>query len=270
MSIGHYENFPVGSIIFPRRIRHAVHAIYRFARYADDVADEGGRTAELRLNELECLRVELNRIGSAQAPSTPLMSHLAETIVEHSLDFQPFHDLLSAFRQDVKKTRYKDYAELADYCRRSANPVGRLMLTLCGEKDSRALAMSDAICTALQLINILQDVELDWRKGRVYLPNEDLRTFGLSEAHIGSRDPSGSWRLMMHFQIARARKILQAGAPLGKILKGRMGFEIRLIILGGDRILKKLSDSGGDVFHCRPVLSWSDWLYMLWRAGCAI
>lgn len=269
MSVGHYENFPVGSILLPRRMRRAVHAIYHFARYADDVADEGDDAPELRLAELDRLGAELERIGAGQTPDTAMMRNLAAAIAEHSLDLQPFHDLLAAFRQDVGKTRYRDYAELADYCRRSANPVGRLMLALYGENDRCSLAMSDGICTALQLINFLQDVELDWRKGRVYLPQEDLQRFRVSEAQIAARDAGGLWQPMMRAQIERARKMLQAGAPLGKVLKGRMGLELRLIILGGERILKKLHDSGGDVFRRRPVLGWRDWIYMLWRAARA-
>lgn len=269
MSVGHYENFPVGSILLPRRMRRAVHAIYHFARYADDVADEGDNTPPQRLAELDFLDAELARIGAGQPPEMPMMRNLAEAVAEHGLDLQPFHDLLSAFRQDVLTTRYRDFGELADYCRRSANPVGRLMLALYGEGDRRSQAMSDGICTALQLINFLQDVELDWRKGRVYLPQQDLQRFGVSEAQIAARDAGGLWQPMMRAQIERARKMLQAGAPLGKVLKGRMGLELRLIILGGERILKKLHDSGGDVFRRRPVLNWRDWIYMLWRAARA-
>jgi squalene synthase HpnC len=266
MSVGHYENFPVGSLVLPARLRAPVHAIYRFARTADDIADEGDASAEERLAELNTLRAELDRIAAGSAPHTPMMQALAEVIAEYGLQLTPFYDLLSAFSQDVVKTRYASFSELVDYCKRSANPVGRLMLALYGEQDTRSIAMADGICTALQLINFLQDVAIDWQKGRVYLPQEDLARFGIGEEQIAAGSSSGSWTPMMRHQIERARKMLAAGAPLGKVLKGRIGLELRLIVLGGERILKKLHDSGGDVFRQRPVLKPADWIYMGWRA----
>ncbi|GGY28396.1 squalene synthase HpnC [Paludibacterium paludis] len=270
MSVGHYENFPVGSLALPRRMRKAVHAVYHFARYADDVADEGEMAAAERLAMLDELRLELDRVRDGVAPHMPMMARLGEAIAAHDLPLEPFYDLLSAFSQDVVKTRYQNFAELVDYCRRSANPVGRLMLAIFGETDSRRVAMSDGICTALQLINFLQDVAVDWKKGRVYLPAEDLARFRLTEADIGagaaSGRPSPMWTPMMLFQIDRARRMLQGGAPLGRQLPGRLGFELRMIILGGDRILSRLHESGGDVFASRPVLNWKDWLYMIRRA----
>lgn len=266
MAVGHYENFPVGSLLLPRRLRTAVHTIYRFARTADDIADEGVATAQDRLNQLWQLDADLDRIRAGEPPELPLMQQLALVIQQHGLPLAPFYDLLSAFRQDVVKTRYQDFAELMDYCRRSANPVGRLMLALFGEKDSRLLAMSDGICSALQLINFLQDVAVDWQKDRVYLPADELSRFGITNAQIAAGDCSGQWTPMMLKQIERTRRILQAGAPLGRVLKGRFGMELRLIILGGDRILMKLHQNGGDVFKARPVLGWRDWLVMFWRA----
>ncbi|UTH73106.1 squalene synthase HpnC [Chromobacterium sp. IIBBL 290-4] len=269
MSVGHYENFPVGSLALPRKMRAAVHAIYRFARYADDVADEGDARAEDRLAELARLDDDLRRIAAGERPQIELMAPLAEAIQAHRLPLQPFHDLLSAFGQDVEKTRYQSFGELVDYCRRSANPVGRLMLALHGVDDARSLAQSDGICTALQLINFWQDVAVDWRKGRVYLPQEDLARFGVSEGQIDAGLADARWRALMLSQVERARKMLQAGAPLAKQLGGRFGFELRLIILGGDRILSKLHASGGDVFKQRPKLSAWDWIYMIGRACLA-
>jgi squalene synthase HpnC len=266
MAVGHYENFPVGSVLLPRRLRQGVHAIYRFARTADDIADEGNADASQRLEQLWLLDAELDRIGARQPALTPLMQELAQVVGQYQLSLTPFYALLSAFRQDVEKTRYRDFSEVMDYCRRSANPVGHLMLALYGENDRRSLAMADGICSALQLINFLQDVAVDWDKGRVYLPQEDLAAFGISEAQIAAADCSGQWTAMMLKQIERARKMLQAGAPLGRVLKGRIGLELRLIILGGDRILEKLYQSGGDVFRQRPVLGWRDWVLMCWRA----
>ncbi|MDF0605306.1 squalene synthase HpnC [Neisseriaceae bacterium TC5R-5] len=266
MSVGHYENFPVGSLLLPRKMRKAVHAIYYFARYADDVADEGTESDEARLAELSRLVAELDAIQAGVLPTMPLMQTLALAIAEHQLPLQPFYDLLSAFRQDVLVKRYQSFAELVDYCRRSANPVGRLVLALYGEQDSRSLAMADGICTALQLINFLQDVAIDWQKDRVYLPQADLQRFRISEEQIAAQDSRGLWPVMMREQIERARKMLQAGAPLGKVLRGRLGLELRMTIMGGERILKKLHDADGDVFRQRPVLNWRDWMYMAWRA----
>ncbi len=266
MSVGHYENFPVGSVLLPRRMRRGVHAIYHFARTADDIADEGDAGADARLAGLAALSSALDEIGRGQLPQDPMMQNLAQAIAAHQLPLAPFYDLLSAFSQDVSKTRYQDFAEIVDYCRRSANPVGRLMLALYGEHDSKSLAMSDGICTALQLINFLQDVAIDWDKGRVYLPQSDMAKFRVSEAQIAAGDTSGLWTPLMLKEIGRARAMLAAGAPLGRRLKGRFGFEIRMTILGGERILQKLHASGGDVFKARPVLTRKDWLYMFWRA----
>lgn len=266
MSVGHYENFPVGSILLPRRMRRAVHAIYHFARYADDVADEGEAAAHDRWAELDRLEADLDRIARGEPPRIALMAPLAAAIVEHALPLQPFRDLLSAFRQDIGKTRYQSFGELVDYCRRSANPVGRLMLALYGETDARSLAQSDGICTALQLINFWQDAAIDWQKGRVYLPQEDLARFGVTEEQIAAGCCDAKWRALMRFEIERARKMLQAGAPLGRTLRGRLGLELRLIVMGGERILQKLHASDGDVFRQRPRLNGRDWTYMIWRA----
>ncbi|MGC0150949.1 squalene synthase HpnC [Chromobacterium vaccinii] len=266
MSVGHYENFPVGSLLLPRKMRRAVHAIYHFARYADDVADEGDADTASRLAELDRLEADLDRIAAGEPPRIALMAPLAAAVAAHGLPLQPMRDLLSAFRQDVVKTRYDSFGELVDYCRRSANPVGRLMLALYGETDARSLAQADGICTALQLINFWQDVAVDWGKGRVYLPQEDLARFGVSEGQIADGRADAKWRALMLYQVERARKMLQAGAPLGRTLRGRLGLELRLIVMGGERVLHKLHASGGDVFAERPRLGAGDWIYMMWRA----
>lgn len=266
MAVDHYENFPVGSLALPRRMRKAVHVIYRFARHADDIADEGDAAPAQRLAALQALRDELDRIGAGTPPQTPLMQALAVVIAERQLPLQPFYDLLSAFSQDVEKTRYQNFAELVDYCRRSANPVGRLMLALYGEHDSRSQAMSDGICTALQLINFWQDVAIDWQKGRVYIPQDDLAKFRISEEQIARGDVGGVWPMLMDKEVKRALAMLQAGSPLALKLKGRFGLELRMIVLGGERILKKIHDARGDVFSQRPVLGWKDWPVIIGKA----
>ena len=265
MPVDHYENFPVASWLLPRHLRQATEAIYAFARQADDLADEGDRTDQERLDALDGFRSELRRIQGGIPPEAPLFRRLDATIRTHGLPLQPFHDLLDAFSQDVVKKRYADLAELMDYCRRSANPVGRLMLHLFQAATPRNTALSDGICSSLQLINFLQDVPVDYRKGRVYLPQEDLARYRVTENQIARGDASGPWRPLMLFQVERARRMLQAGASLGKVLPGRAGLEVRMIVLGGERILKKIFDAGGDVFSRRPVLEPRDWVYMLWR-----
>jgi squalene synthase HpnC len=265
MAVNHYENFPVASWVLPARLRGPVRAIYAFARQADDFADEGNAAPEERLRALAAFSAELGRIDSGQMPHSPLFRSLAEIVQAHRLPLTPFHDLLSAFSQDVTKQRYADFGELMDYCRRSANPIGRLLLHLYGETGPRSLAYSDGICASLQLINFLQDVEIDYRKGRIYLPQDEMRSYGVTEEQIARRDAGGAWRGLMRHQIERARRMLQAGAPLGRVLRGRVGLELRMIVLGGERILKKLHEADGDVFRRRPVLARRDWAYMFLR-----
>jgi squalene synthase HpnC len=266
MGVDHYENFPVASWVLPAAFRRPVELIYWFARRADDFADEGQAAPEVRLAQLAGFGAELDRIQAGETPHDDLFQELAPVIRAHNLPLQLFRDLLSAFTQDVTKQRYADFGEVMDYCRRSANPVGRLLLHLYGETAARSLAYSDGICASLQLINFLQDVQIDYRKGRIYLPQDEMRRFGVTEAQIGAGDTSGGWTGLMRHQIERARRMLRAGAPLGRVLKGRLGLELRMIVLGGERILRKLHDSDADVFRHRPVLQKADWLYMFSRA----
>jgi len=263
--VEHYENFPVASWLLPKRLRRPVEAIYRFARSADDIADEGDAPAEARLSQLAAYHSELDRIERGETPDDPVFGPLAAEIRTHAIPMAPFRDLLSAFAQDVEKTRYASFGEVMDYCRRSANPVGRLMLHLYGDSDPRHLAYSDAICSSLQLTNFLQDISIDYRKDRIYLPQDELAAHHVSETQIAAGDTRGLWHTMMHRQIERARKLLQAGAPLGRQLKGRVGLELRVTIRGGEAILRKLHADPGCVFHDRPVLTKKDWLFMLAR-----
>jgi squalene synthase HpnC len=266
MPVEHYENFPVASILLPRRLRRPVELIYAFARQADDFADEGDLPAAARLELLEGFRQELRRIEDGAAPQTPLFRDLAEIVAAHVLPLQLFHDLLDAFTQDVTRKRYADFAEVMAYCGKSANPVGSLLLHLFREASPQNLAYSDAVCSSLQLINFWQDVAVDYRMGRIYLPQDDMARYGVDGQQIGRADNSGGWQALMLFQIGRTRELLQSGAPLGRLLPGRMGLEIRMIVAGGDAILRKLQACRGDVFHHRPVLQPADWPRMLYRA----
>jgi squalene synthase HpnC len=264
--VDHYENFPVASWLLPRPLRRPVETIYRFARSADDIADEGDASANERLAGLSAYQRQLDRIEQGETPDDPVFGPLAAEIRAHAIPLAPFRDLLSAFAQDVEKKRYAHFGEVMDYCRRSANPVGRLMLHLYGDRDARNLAYSDAICSSLQLINFLQDIAIDYQKDRIYLPQDELAAYHVSEAQIARGDTRGLWQTMMHKQIERARKLLQAGAPLGRQLKGRIGLELRVTILGGEAILRKLHADPTCVFHNRPVLTKKDWIIMLGRA----
>ena len=270
-TVGHYENFPVASIVLPARLRAPVKAIYAFARTADDFADEGDHPAEWRLARLAEYHALLTALERGETVDHPVFRELAPHIRAHRLPYALFHDLLSAFEQDCTKTRYADFGEVMGYCRRSANPIGRLLLALYGEadpklRDPKLQAWSDGVCSALQLINFLQDIAVDWQKGRVYLPQDEMAKFGISEQQIAEGRVDALWQQFMKTQIERARKMLQAGAPLGNALKGRVGLEMRLIILGGSRILEKLHESKGDIFSHRPTLTTRDWLGMAWKA----
>ncbi|TWI68969.1 squalene synthase HpnC [Pseudoduganella lurida] len=264
MAVDHYENFPVASLLLPRRLVPAVQAIYAFARSADDIADEGPATPAERIAALKDYEAALVHIELGQPPADPLFQNLAATIAAHDLPYRPFHDLLSAFRQDVTVSRYQTYEELLDYCRRSANPVGLLMLHLYGAATEENVRDSDAICTALQLINFWQDVAIDRQKERIYVPLEDLARFAVSPAHL--HEPHGKWRTLMRFEVERTRALMLSGAPLATRLPGRIGLELRMIVQGGLRILEAIEEVDYDVFRRRPTLRRADWLKVFWRA----
>jgi squalene synthase HpnC len=266
MSVEHYENFPVASVLLPRHLRRPIEAIYRFARGADDIADEGNASNTDRLKELARYAAELDRIEQGQAPADPAFNALACTIRAWQLPLQLFRDLLTAFAQDITRKRYADFPELLDYCRRSANPVGRLLLHLVDRASVDNLRRADCICSALQLINFWQDIAIDWQKDRVYLPQTDLDRFGISEQQIADRRWSAEWAALLDFQTDRARAMMLDGAPLVQQLPGRMGWEIRFTVQGGLRILEKIRRARGDVFRHRPVLEPADWLRIGGRA----
>ena len=267
MSVGHYENFPVASLLLPPKLREPVAVIYRFARSADDFADEGDDPPSARLAKLDDYRAKLLAVSLEENSSEdPLFRDLARIIREHSLPPQLFADLLDAFSQDVTKQRYADFAEVLDYCRRSANPVGRLLLHLFKRTTDSELAQSDAICSALQLINFWQDVDVDYAKGRVYLPQDEMAAHGVGERHLTEKICDPAWQGLMRFQVERSRRLMLSGSPLGRALPGRIGLEIRATVQGGLRILEKIERAGYDVFRRRPVLRLLDWPLMLARA----
>ena len=254
----HYENFPVASLLVPARLRPAVAAIYRFARYADDVADEGDAADAERLAELDRLDAALRD----PAARHPVVDALRPWMAAHALPAEPFRALLSAFSQDVVTRRYADFGAVLDYCARSANPVGELVLRLFGAHRPDTAAHSDRICTALQLINFLQDVGIDWGKGRVYLPLDELAAAGLGERDIerAAREGRASPELaaLLGAQARRAGALLESGAALIGMVPTRLGLELRAIVAGGTRILERLAACGHDPFAARPTLGWRD------------
>jgi phytoene synthase len=260
---GHYENFPVASRLLPRRTRPHVAAIYAFARLADDFADEGRRSPAARLALLDdwnrrLLEAAAGRVEPGESDAAAVFLALADTMRLYALEVSLFADLLSAFRQDVTVTRYESWEDLLDYCRRSANPVGRLVLRLFGRREARLDAWSDAVCTALQLTNFWQDLAIDWRRGRLYVPLAVVRQTGAREEDLNAGRMSPEWRAAMTLCADATRALFDAGRPLPDAVSGRLRWELRATWLGGRRILDRLVASRFDVFGTRPQLGWRD------------
>lgn len=268
----HYENFPVASLLCPRRLRQPISAIYHFARTADDIADEGDASAAERLAELDAYRSELYAVAAGQSPSArwaAVFGPLQQAMQQHRLPVALLADLLSAFAQDVHKTAagasYADRAELLDYCRRSANPVGRLLLHLYGVHDALALAQSDAICSALQLINFWQDLSVDIPRGRHYLSDADCKRHGVTRGQLATLHSTPATEQLIADNARWARACMQQGLPLVHSLPGRAGWELRLVVQGGLRILDKVDALQGASLQRRPRLGKADWLRILGR-----
>lgn len=261
----HYENFPVGSMLVPKRLRKHFYSIYAFARIADDFADEGygeSYTQHERLDLIDRWQRMLTQATDGRAEH-PVFVALAETQARFELPVALFEDLLSAFAQDVTVRRYESFDQLLDYCRRSANPIGSLILLLFGYRDEQFHKWSGDICTALQLANHWQDVAVDLDKDRIYIPNEDLRRFELTFDDLARRRVTESVRGLLKFEVERTRELFQSGKPLCTAVSGRLGLELRTVWLGGVRILERLEQNGYDVFAQRPVVTSLDKLRIL-------
>lgn len=269
MARAHYENFPVGSLLVPKARRKHVYSIYAFARTADDFADEGYDSGEWtearRLAALTDWEHKLDESFAGRAEH-PVFVALAATAAELKLPVQLFKDLLSAFKQDVIKRRYADFAEVLDYCTRSANPVGRLILLLFDYRDERLHQLSDHICTALQLANFWQDVAVDIKKDRIYLPQEEMMRFGVTEEDLRNRRFSAAYADLLRFQVERTREIFALGQTLPAQVRGRLAVELRLTWLGGMRILERIEALGYDTLNARPKITTSDKLVLFLRA----
>jgi squalene synthase HpnC len=256
----HYENFPVASVLLPARMRPHIAAIYAFARTADDIADEPGRAPDERLRLLDDFRLRLDALTTAghQTSEDHIFIALRDTIERCNLPVQLLADLLSAFRQDVIVCRYETWGEVADYCRRSANPVGRLVLRVAGVRSDPADRASDAVCTALQLANFWQDFGRDWTNGRLYVPAEEMKRHGASERDLGRSAMTAEWRATIRECVRRTRDLFDQGRPVADHVRGRLRLELRATWLGGVRILEKVEAMHYDTLHQRPKLGARD------------
>lgn len=269
MSVDHYENFPVASWLCPPALRPPIAAIYAFARTADDLADEGDMAPDARLAALGEFRADLiaaQRDGAVSSRWPQVFGPLLATTRMHRLPTELLTDLLDAFEQDVVKHRYADRPELTDYCRRSANPVGRLLLHLYRIDDPVSLAQSDAICTALQLANFWQDLSVDTTRGRIYLPATDCARYRIDADGLLARRDTPQVRRLVADMVAWARQLMHSGAPLVHRIPGRAGWELRLVVQGGLRILDKIEAMQFTTLQRRPTLRWYDFMIMVWRA----
>ena len=267
--VSHYENFPVATVLCPPHLRPAIAAIYWFARTADDIADEGDAAPQTRLDDLAAYRADLMATAAGRAPSkrwAGVFGQLGPMIRQFDLPVPLLTDLLSAFEQDVVKQRYASQAELLDYCRRSANPVGRLLLHLYGVKDAASLLESDCICTALQLINFWQDLGVDIPRGRIYLPADSWALHGVDEAQLLRLDSNLNTISLIASHARESCAMMLKGSQLVKKVPGRGGWELRLVVQGGLRILDKIEALGFDTLRRRPKLNAWDVAVMGWRA----
>jgi phytoene synthase len=264
----HYENFPVGSLLVPRRQRRHVYSIYAFARAADDFADEGYDDGIPESQRLAALDQWTERLESAYRGDAthPVFVALAETVKELQLPIHLFRGLLSAFKQDVVKRRYAGFDEVLDYCARSANPVGRLILLLFGYRDEHLHRAADFICTGLQLANFWQDVAVDLKKDRIYLPQDEMARFGVTVEELRAGRFSDRYADLLRFQVERTRTFFEAGRELPGLVRGRLAFELRLTWLGGMRILERIAEQGYDTLSARPAITFVDKLRLVARS----
>ena len=267
--VDHYENFPVASLLCPPSMRAGVTALYHFARTADDIADEGDASPEARRQQLRQYQAALAQAAAgrpAAGPWAPVFGPLAQAINQYQLPLNLLTDLLDAFLQDTHNPRYADRTQLLDYCRLSANPVGRLMLHMAGVQGAQALAQSDAICSALQLINFWQDPSVDLPRGRHYVPEADARRHGLTLDQLAQQPDSPASQALLRELCHWAGALMTEGAPLACAVPGRLGWELRLVVQGGLRILERISAMHYRTLRQRPKLGATDLPVMLWRA----
>ncbi len=262
----HYENFPVVSLFLPKVLRKHVAVVYQFARQADDIADEGNLSVECRVQNLELYEESLKKCLNGESKDG-FWDALKKTISEFQLSPKHFFDLLSAFKQDLIKKRYGSFGEVLDYCERSANPVGRIILEFFGIKEPEAVKYSDSICTALQLTNFYQDVSVDIIKNRIYLPLDELKKFDVEQNQFEFKKINANFRQLLEFQVQRNRKLYKEGRQLLSLLPHRLRRQIYMTILGGEKILEKIEALDYDVLNKRPSLSKMDYIKIFLRSA---
>lgn len=250
----HYENFPVVSLFIPEHLRKHIAVVYQFARQADDIADEGKENGELRIEKLEFYKNQLTDCFRGQYYSDFWMA-VNCTVKNFNLTPAYFYDLISAFQQDIVIKRYQSFPELLKYCHRSANPVGRIILELFNVRDKQAFVYSDAICTALQLTNFYQDVKVDYLKGRIYIPADEMESFGVDEKVFELKKNNTNFISLLKYQVNRTRKLFDEGKNLLPFLPVRLRIQIKMTILGGEAVLKKIESSNFNVLLDRPKLN---------------
>ncbi len=262
----HYENFPVASWLLPSKIRKPISAIYAFARIADDIADEGTASNEERLKQLDEMAQKLDMIRYGKTIDDPVFIALSDTIEQFDLPISLLHDLLTAFRMDVTVHRYQSFEKLLDYCQYSANPIGQLLLHLFKSVTVENIAYSNAVCSALQIINFLQDIEQDYTESsRIYLPIDEMQKFNVNESDVRDKSQSTEMRQLINSLLSQVQEMLDFGKPLGRVLPGRVGFEIKLTVVSANLIIQKLSSNQTDIFT-RPRLKWQDGFWIFNRA----
>lgn len=265
LASNHYENFPVASFLLPKEIRKHVAIIYWFARTADDLADEGNFDDEVRLKNLNEFENEFTNAINGKS-SDEYFNLLVKTVSEKKLNPKHFYDLLSAFKQDVIKKRYKDFSDVLDYCNRSANPVGRIILELNNIHDEKAVLYSDKICTALQLTNFYQDTKIDYEKGRIYYALDEMKKFSVTENMFELNKNNQHISSLVKHNIERTQKLFDEGKPLLNFLSGKLRIEIEWTILGGEAILKKIRKNNFEVLANKPKLSKFNYLLLFFMA----
>jgi squalene synthase HpnC len=261
----HYENFPVVSFLIPKKIRKDVAIIYWFARTADDIADEGNNLPEEKLKKLDKFENRFTELINGNY-ANPLELALYTTIESRNLTAQHFYNLLKAFRQDITKSRFKNFAELLAYCKNSANPVGRLILELNNIRDKDAFEYSDKICTALQLTNFWQDTAIDYERGRIYFPQDQMEKFNVVEMMFELKENNLKLKELLKYNVDETRRLFKEGRKLFGYLKGRLKFEIKWTVLGGEGILTKIEANNYNVLQQRPVLKKRDFLILLLKS----
>ena len=261
----HYENFPVISFLIPKKLQKHIAVIYWFARTADDFADEGELNPEERLKRLNDFEEKLTSTLNGN-PKNEFIAGLVNTIKDKNLTPHLFYDLLKAFKQDVLKKRYKDFNEVLEYCRHSANPIGRLILELFNIRNEEVFQYSDKICTALQLTNFYQDTIIDYKKGRIYLPEEEMQKFGVSKKSFELKENNLNLKSLIKFNVERTQVLFEEGKSLLGHLNGRFKYEIKWTISGGEAILEKIKKNDYDVLNIRPELSKKDFIRLFLKS----